>query len=507
MRLSPVVCRCGWSALGSSALAMLLAFAGGLRPIAGGALSAGQGGRSCDSLSALTLPHTVITAAENVAAGDLPAHCRVAATSTPSTDSEITIELWLPAAGWNGKFEAVGNGGWNGTIDRNALAAGLRRGYATAGTDTGHQGGGGPWMQNKEKIIDFGYRAVHEMAVTGKAVVAALYGSGASKSYFAGCSAGGRQGLKSAQRFPEDFDGIVAGAPALNTTGRAVFSMWIAQNQHRDDASFIPATKFPAIHDAVLDACDALDGVKDRVLENPRQCRFDPGVLECRSGDAATCLTPAQVDTARKMYQPVVNSRTKTPIFPGLEYGSELGWSTFGGRQPFGIGTQMFQFMVFKDSAWDYHTLNFDSDMALVDRIEGGLINAMDPNLKPFVGRGGKLIQYHGWADQQIPAGSSVGYYQRVLDAMGGARQISANYRLFMVPGMAHCGGGDGTASFDMLSALEHWVEEGKAPDSIPASRIVNGAADRTRPLCPYPQAAVYKGSGSTDDAANFVCR
>ena len=232
-------------------------------------------------------------------------------TSKPSSDSDIKIEVWLPASGWNGKFEAVGNGGWNGTIDRNALAAGVRRGYATASTDTGHDGGGGPWMQSAEKLIDFGYRAVHEMAASGKAITAAYYGSSAARSYFAGCSAGGRQGLKAAQRFPDDFDGIVAGAPALNTTGRAAFSMWIAQNQHRDEASFIPAAKYPAIHDAVLQACDAIDGVKDRVLENPRQCRFDPVVLECKSGDAPTCLTTPQVATARKMYQPVVNAQTK----------------------------------------------------------------------------------------------------------------------------------------------------------------------------------------------------
>ena len=437
----------------------------------------------------------------------LPAYCRVAVTSKPSADSDIKIEVWLPASGWNGKFEAVGNGGWNGTIDRNALAAGVRRGYATASTDTGHDGGGGPWMQSAEKLIDFGYRAVHEMAVSGKAITAAYYGSNATRSYFAGCSAGGRQGLKAAQRFPDDFDGIVAGAPALNTTGRAAFAMWIAQNQHRDEASFIPAAKYPAIHEAVLQACDGLDGVKDRVLENPRQCRFDPGVLECKSGDAPTCLTAPQVATARTMYQPVVNARTKQEIFPGLEYGSEMGWSTFGGSQPFGIGSQMFQFMVFKDPGWNYQTLNFDSHMALVDRIENGAINAMDPNLKPFVARGGKLIQYHGWADQQIPSGSSVEYYQKVLDTMGGARQVQSNYRLFMVPGMGHCGGGDGTSTFDMLTALEQWVEKGSAPDRIHASHVTNGTADRTRPLCPYPQAAAYKGSGDPNDAASFSCR
>jgi feruloyl esterase len=497
-----------WALAIAATGAILAESAGGaVQAVPLGAQVQGAGG-SCKNLAALILPHTAITTAQPVAAADgLPAYCRVAMTSKPSSDSDIKIEVWLPAAGWNGKFQAVGNGGWNGSIDRNALTAGLRRDYATASTDTGHEGGGGPWMQSAEKLIDFGYRAVHEMTVSGKAIAAAYYGSNATRSYFTGCSAGGRQGLKAAQRFPDDFDGIVAGAPALNTTGRAAFSMWIAQHQHRDEASFIPAAKYPAIHDAVLQACDALDGVSDRVVENPRQCKFDPAVIECKAGDAPTCLTPAQVATARTMYQPVVNPRTKQSIFPGLEYGSEMGWSTFGGPQPFGIGSQMYQFMVFNDPGWNYQTLNFDGHMAIVDRIENGAINAMDPNLKPFIASGGKLIQYHGWADQQIPSGSSVEYYQRALNTMGGARQVQNSYRLFMVPGMGHCGGGDGPSTFDMLSALEQWVEKGSAPDRINASHMTSGTVDRTRPLCPYPQVAAYKGSGDTNDAANFTCR
>jgi feruloyl esterase len=480
--------------------------------------------QSCEALSSLKLTDATVTMAQPVAAGaftppaggrgaapgpiaDLPAFCRVALTLKPSSDSDIKVEVWLPASGWNGKFQATGNGGWNGNIDTNALANGVRRGYATASTDTGHQGGGGPWMQNREKLIDYGYRAVHEMTVKGKALVAAFYGNAPRLSYFTGCSAGGRQGLMAAQRFPDDFDGIVAGAPALNATGRAVFSMKIAQNLHTNEGAYIPATKYPAIHDAVLQACDALDGVKDRVIENPAKCTFDPKVLACTAGDAATCLTPPQVEAARQMYQPVVNSRTKKEIFPGLAYGSEMGWNTFGAQQPFGIGAQMFQYMVFNNPSWDYKTLNFDEHMALVDKAEAGLINARDPNLSKFVSRGGKLIQYHGWTDPQIPAASSTQYYQSVLDTMGGASKVMDNYRLFMVPGMNHCGGGDGTATFDMLAALEQWVEKKQAPNQIPASHTMDGRVDRTRPLCPYPQVASYKGSGSTDEAANFSCK
>jgi feruloyl esterase len=478
---------------------------------------------SCDSLASLKLPDTTITSAQSIAAGafapaggggqggtqfgDLPTFCRVELTVKSTPDSDIKIEVWMPASNWNGKFQAVGNGGWNGNINQNALAAGLRRGYVTTSTDTGHEGGAGPWMQNQNKLIDFGYRAVHEMSEKGKAIIAAFYGNNPRLSYFNGCSAGGRQALKEAQKFPQDFDGIVAGAPALNTTGRAAFSVWVAQNAHKSAESSIPQSKFDLIHDAVLQACDANDGVKDRVIENPRQCTFDLKVLQCTAGDAANCLTAAQVHTARMMYQPLVNSRTEKEICPGLEPGSEMGWNTFGGQQPFGLGVQMYQYMVFNDPQWDYKTLNFDSDMAKVDKIEAGNINAMDPNLSAFFARGGRLIHYHGWADPQIPSGSSVEYYQSVLDKMGGFNTVQEHYRLFMVPGMGHCGGGDGPASFDMLAALEQWVEQGKAPDAIPAAHLTNGQPDRTRILCPYPQVATYQGTGDSNDAANFVCK
>jgi feruloyl esterase len=482
---------------------------------------------TCESLSSLTLQNATITTAQPVAAGaftppaggrggrgggnafaDLPAFCRVAATLTPTKDSDIKMELWLPASGWNGKFQAVGNGGWNGNVDTGALATGLRRGYATASTDTGHEGGGGPWMQNTEKLVDYGHRAVHEMTVKSKAIINAFYESAPKFSYFNGCSAGGRQGLKAAQQYPDDFDGIVAGAPALNATGRAAFSMWVAQNLRKEEGSYIPASKYPAINAAVLQACDGLDGVKDGVVENPRACKFDPKVLACTAGDSDSCLTPPQVEAAKKMYEPVKHAKTGKEIFPGLAYGSELGWSTFGGQQPFAIGAQMYQHMVFKDPSWDYKTLNFDAHADLVDKLENGVINAMDANLRPFAKSGGRLLMYHGWADPQIPAASSVQYYQRVLDTMGGASRVKENARLFMVPGMTHCGGGVGTATFDMLAALEQWVEQGKAPDQIPASRVLpDGKIERTRPLCAYPQVATYKGSGSTDEAANFSCK
>jgi feruloyl esterase len=469
---------------------------------------------TCDALAALAFPDATVTAAQLVPAGSgtgptagLPEHCRVAATLRPSPDSDIKIEVWLPVTGWNTKLLAVGNGGWNGNIDAGALATGLRRGYAVTATDTGHEGGGGPWMQRPEKVVDFGHRAVHEMTVKAKTVVSSFYGKQPSHSYFQGCSAGGRQAVMAAHRYPDDFDGIVAGAPAVDTTGRATFAVWITQQQQRAEGAYIPPDKYPAIHQAALQACDLLDGVADTVIENPRACTFDPKVLECKAGDSASCLTSAQVETARAMYKPLVNPRTGATIFPGLERGTELGWSTFGGPRPFALGTQMFQFMVFGNPAWDYKTLNFDTDMAKVAALEKGNINVLDPNLDRFAARGGKLIHYHGWADQQIPAGSSTRFFQSVATRAGSGAKLDGSYRMFMVPGMGHCGGGAGTTTFDMLTALEQWTEAGKAPASIPASRVANGQTERTRPLCPFPQVATYSGAGSTNDAANFTCK
>ena len=464
---------------------------------------------SCESLASLSLPQTTITSAQTVAAAkDLAAYCRVAATLKPSSDSDIKIEVWMPVSGWNGKFQAVGNGGWSGAIATAALASAVRRGYASASTDTGHEGSSARFaVGHPEKLIDYGYRAVHEMTVKSKAIIAAYYGNAAKLSYWNGCSAGGKQGLKEAQRFPDDFDAIIAGAPANNWTGRAAHAIWIAQAVHNDEVSYIPPEKYPLIHNAVLEACDARDGVKDGIVDDPTRCHFDPNVLLCKGADESACLSAPQVEAARRIYSGLVNPRTKQLIFPGLEPGSELRWSVMAGPQTFGIANEHFKYIVFKNPNWDYRTLNFDSDIALAEKLDAGVIDATDPNLKPFLSRGGKLLQYHGWNDWQIAPLNSVNYYKKVVDTLGGEAKVQDSYRLFMVPGMGHCGGSDGTSSFDMLTAMEQWVEKGQAPDRILASRVRDGAVDRTRPLCPYPQVAVYKGSGSTDEAANFTCR
>jgi feruloyl esterase len=479
-------------------------------------------GATCESLASLALPNATITLAQPVAAGefappgrifggtpapvvalkDLPAFCRIAATLKPSSDSDIKIEVWLPASGWNGKFQAVGNGGWAGSISYGAMAEALYDGYATASTDTGHAGGGGSFaLGHPEKVVDFGWRSEHEMTVKSKAIIEGFYGRPARMSYWNGCSTGGRQGLKEAQRFPGDYDGVVAGAPANPRTHLAFATLWIAHANLKDPASYIPPAKYPAIHQAVLNACDALDGLKDGLITDPTRCHFDPRVIACKGADTSECLTAPQMETVNKILSPSRNPRTGDEIYPGLEPGAELGWATLAGPQPFAATTDHFKYVVFKDPNWDWKKLNFDSDVALADKIDDETINATDANLKPFFGRSGKLLLYHGWADQNVAPLATVGYYKRVVDTLGGEGKTGDSIRLFMAPGMAHCGGGEGPNSFDPMSALTAWRENGQTPERIVASR--NG---RTRPLCAYPKVAKYKGSGNIDDAENFVC-
>jgi feruloyl esterase len=444
---------------------------------------------SCEDLRSLELPVTTITSAVTIVANsDWPAYCAVHATLRPSPDSDIKIEVALPLSGWNGKYQAVGNGGWSGAINEGGMMTALRQGYATSSTDTGHQGSSAKFaLGHPEKLIDYAWRSEHEMTVKAKAIIAAFYGNGPKLSYWNGCSAGGKQAMKEAQRFPADFDGIVAGAPGLDWVARATLSMWVAQAAHKDDASFIPPSKFPVLHEAALAACN---GLKDGVIDDPTRCAFDPKTIECKSADQPTCLTSPQVETARKIY-----AGPGPGIAPGLERGSELGWTTFAGPNPFGIGFDYFKYVVFQDPNWNFRTLNFDSDIVRARKLDADRINATDPDLSAFRKRGGKLIQYHGWSDPQIPPASSVAYYQSVLDKMGPT--IPDFYRLFMIPGMAHCGGGAGVNDFDMIAALEQWVEHQHPPARIPASRKVDGKPERTRPLCPFPQ---------TNDVTNSTC-
>jgi pimeloyl-ACP methyl ester carboxylesterase len=475
----------------------------------------------CALLTAsLQLPNTMVTAAQAVPAGqftapgggaaqataNLPAFCRVSLTIKPSSDSDIKSEVWLPMTGWNGKFLQVGNGAWGGSIQYGALADSLRRGYAAASTDTGHTGTDASFaVGHPEKLIDFGYRSVHETAVQGKATVKALYGVSPRLSYFNGCSAGGRQSFMEAQRFPDDFDAIIAGAPGYNRTDAAFQTIQMIQATHKDAASFIPASKLPAIHRAAIDACDGRDGLKDGLIGEPTTCQFDPSVIACKSGDGPDCLTQPQVVAARRIYAPVIDPRTGAEVSTGLEPGSELHWDSVAGDRPHSMYNDLLRFVVFKDPNWDYRTLDVGSHLDLARKADNGILAATSTDLKPFVNRGGRLLIYHGWEDQNIPPLSSVTYYEKLVKAMG-RQQADSAVRLYMVPGMGHCGGGDGPNEFDMVAVLERWREQGQAPADVLASKMHEGRVVRTRPLCPYPQIARYKGSGSIDKAENFAC-
>jgi feruloyl esterase len=494
---------------------------------------------TCESLKSLSLPDTTILSATLVPAGPftLPAAtptqkpqvfqipvdaCRIAGVVKPA----VNFEVWMPASfakasepkvsGWNGKFQGVGNGGFAGVITYGAIATALGRGYAVASTDTGHNTPGGSWaMGHPELVIDFGYRAIHEMTVKSKEIVKAFYGNAPARSYFVGCSTGGRQGLSEAQRFPVDYDGIVAGAPANYYTHMHAGSVWIAAATLKEKAARLSPAKFAALNKGAIAACDATDGVTDGLIENPAACRFDPSSLRCTGAESDACLTTPQIEAARKIYGTSTNPRTKAVIFPGMAPGSELTWGAKA-AQPLGLMLDMYKYLVFSNPGWDWKTFDFDKDVAAGDDKVGKIMNAIDPDLRAFKKGGGKLILYHGWNDQLISPYNTINYYGSVTTTMG-PRDTDDFARLFMVPGMQHCAGGVGPNVFDSVTALEQWVEKGTKPAQIVASHMSDGlptvalakvgTADRTRPLCPYPQVASYKGSGSINEAASFVCK
>lgn len=495
----------------------------GLGAISLVAAGVAQPARTCDSLKSLVLADATITAAEAVAAGPfkapttpelpgrnapvmLPAHCRVALLLTPSTDSHIESEVWLPDADWNGKYEEVGNGGFNGNIVYNAMAAALREGYTTASTDGGHKGGSASFaLGHPEKVTDFAYRAIHETALKAKILVTAYYGRAAKFSYWNGCSTGGRQGLKEAQRFPEDFDGVVAGAPANYETHLHAWTVEVGMAAIKNDKNILPASTYPIINKAVLAACDAHDGVVDGLLNDPRKCKFDPEKLLCTGGATDNCLTGDQVEAVKKIYAPA-KSKDGYLIFPSFEPGSEMGWGLLaGGNEPAAIGQDTFRYLTYANPNWDWHTFDLDRDTAAADQKDDGTIDAIDPDLSKFKAHGGKLLMFHGWNDTAIAPENSINYHASVLKKMGNKQEDW--YRLFMVPGMQHCGGGPGPNQINWMGALERWREAGTAPEQIFAAHVTGPNVDMTRPLCPYPQVATYKGVGSVNDAASFSCK
>lgn len=458
----------------------------------------------CEKLKSLSLPQTTITAAESVpVAASLPAHCRIAAVLKPSDDSRIGIEVWLPDTNWNGKFDAVGNGAWAGVFSYAAMTSALEQGYATASTDTGHKERDGSFaLGHPEKLIDFAYRAPHEMTVASKAIITAFYGRGPRLSYWDGCSTGGRQALMEAQRYPEDFDGIIAGDPAFDQTH--IYAAAIELFRATSTAKLSPA-KYALLNNAVLAACDALDGVKDGIVADPRQCHFDASTLLCKNGDAENCLTATQVDAVKTAYGPVVTKSGKV-IAPRFELGNKLGWDILtGGEAPGTAAVDTFRYLTYQDPHWDWHSFDLERDTAEADRKGAAWMNAINPDLSAFKKHGGKLLIYHGWNDQLISPEFTVNYYRDVLERMGPKQDDWL--RLFMVPGMLHCRGGPAPDHFNPIGALERWRESNQAPDRIVAAHVTDNRVDMTRPLCPFPQVAHWTGAGSTTDAANFVCK
>jgi feruloyl esterase len=513
--------------------------------------------RACESLTALKLSHASIVSAKTLKAGptamttfmgpmtlDVPTRCEVRGISRPSSDSEIGFEVWLPLNGWNGKYQQKGNGGFAGVVNRPSLVDPLRRGYAVAATDNGHDAAKTPQgtfaVGHPEKVIDFGYRAVHDTSEQAKAIATAFYGKPPRRSYFVGCSDGGREALMEAQRFPEDFEGIIAGAPANDWSHLFTSFVWneLALSRER-----IPLEKLPTIQRAIGAACDDADGLKDGLVSDPPACRFDPAVLACNGTDGKDCLTSAQVESLKALYSGPKNPRTGESIFAGLvTSGTEampMNWPLWvlgaspGQSAHAGFGFSYFRDVVFERPDWQLQSMDFDRDVRISNEKVAPILNSTNPDLRSFRARGGRLIQYHGWGDAAIAAPTSIEYYEAVRSFMSSApdprstaKSVEDFYRLFMVPGLAHCSGGVGPVHFgndadfgpapaastdperDMLTALERWVEHGIAP----ARLIGSGPSPRdptktlTRPLCPYPQLAKYKGAGDTNDAASFAC-
>lgn len=526
---------------GTRGWAALLALAAGVLTLGGGPAAAqgfSDGAQACAAVARLALPDTHITLAQAIrpspsyvvpeTAAERPGprggpvrvtrpFCRVAGTVAPA----IRFEVWLPLQDWNGRFEGVGLGAFSGAVPYAQMAAALSGGYAVGGTDTGHQSGGmdAGWAigadgkLNREAVVDWAHRGIHQMSVQSEAIVRAFYRRPARYRYFVGCSSGGHQALTEAQRYPDDYDGIVAGAPANYWTHLMAGQLWYGQSTRVDPQTDLqmPADKLPLIHRAALQACDARDGVRDGLIGDPLHCRFDPQVLACRSAQsAADCLTAAQVRAVRRIYGPA-RARDGRALFPGLAPGSELGWRLMSAVQV-SFAQTFYRDLVFQDPRWSYAHSDLGADVATADARVGPITNSINADLRAFRAHGGKLLQYHGWADPLISPYNSLNYYDSVVRTLGAGRprdaalqDVQRFYRLFLVPGMGHCRGG-GTDTFDALGALEAWVEQGRAPASLPAAEVQDGHTVRTRPLCPYPQVAQYRGHGSTDEADSFTC-
>ncbi len=489
----------------------------------------------CASVAKLVLPDATITSAESVAAGKYenlkeamngrsglniagrlqmdpnPAFCKVAATLRPVADSNIKIEVWLPLSGWNGKMLAVGNyGGWAGAgaLMYNGMLTGLYDGYATVSTDTGHgntaaEQGGKYALNSPTKVIDWAYRATHLMTVNAKTIIKAFYGKAPSRSYMIGCALGGAEGLIEARKYPDDYDGIVAGAPHTELASFSALQMYPGWLISQDPNRLIPQVKYAMVHAAVVRRCASPIGQKDNLVDEPDKCDFDPRELLCRGADAPDCLTAPQVELLQKIYAGPVNPRTHESIFPGMARGSELDmFGIANGKEPT-VPVNLFRYAVFHQADWNWQAMDWDKDMATAIEFMRPLVD-VDADLEPFFNHGGKLLIYIGWNDNHNPT-DLIDYYQSLVKQVG-AQKTRSSLRLFTIPGMGHCSGGPGCDTFNKLSVLDAWVDKDRVPERITASKIESGKVARTRPLCAWPNVARYKGSGDTNDAVNFTC-
>jgi feruloyl esterase len=485
------------------------------------AASGAQAAMACRDLAQLRLDGTLITTATEVSGSfspgggaplNLPSICRVAGTVFPA----INFEVWLPTGnGYNGRFQAVGGGGLAGSISYSAMATAVNAGFASASTDTGHRSNDSEWLADPQRREDYGHRAIHEMTVKAKAIIDAFYGTGPEYSYFNGCSTGGRQGLMEAQRYPNDYDGIVSGAPVNTFTTLHMAQLWTAHATLIPEGAALTASDLELVSAAVMAQCDASDGVEDGVLTDPSACDFDPRELVCSGRAGATCLAEPKVAALEKVYAGPVNPRTGVQIYPGLEPGSESaqpgnpGWSMImNGRTPFFIDIPVLGGMGFENDDWDWRSFDFDRDVRLVDGKLAHVLNAVDPDLRDYASQGSKLIIYHGWSDPGVMPQRTIDYYNEIIAFADratngdGAEFVDSFSRLYMLPGVGHCNGGVGPDQVDFMSAIVDWVETDTAPERIIAS---NADGSVTRPLCPHPQVAVYS-RGNSNDATSFRC-
>lgn len=497
----------------------------------------------CAGLGKIQLADTTITLAESVTSGvitvsgedspltNLPSFCRVAGDLQPTSDSRIRFEVWLPEQAWNGRLLGVGNGGFAGSIGYRQMGNYLRRGFAVVASDAGHQGEAtdASWAwQHPEKVKDFGWRAVHLTVQRAKQMVDAYYGRPVNKSYFDSCSDGGREALMEAQRFPEDYDGILAGAPANSWSMLLASGAVFMRDLMVDPNAYIPDRKLRFIEQAALDRCDALDGVKDHVIGDPAKCRFNPQELLCKGKGASDCLTQPQVDSLKHLYGGVVDGQGER-ISPGFSMGDETGWRDWitgeapGASQGSLYVQNYFRYIVTGDATFNILTASVPDLLRESREKAAADLDATDPDLSRFAARGGKLILYHGWNDAAIPPENTIAYYQSVQKQMGEDRTATF-VRLYMVPGMQHCLGGPGASVFGqfgletakapqygLFDSLENWVEKGAPDATVIATKFApgkHGAMETvfTRPLCAWPRVARYSGSGEPSDAANFAC-